>query len=100
MTTETAQTDSWRAQFIARKRNAPWPDAPWIDHIRQLAFERFCALGFPTGRDEDWRYTDVEPIATTVFEPAPAAAADADALAPFAQRNRLVFVNGRLARPV
>jgi Fe-S cluster assembly protein SufD len=100
MTAQTAQTDSWLAQFIARKRNAPWPDAPWIDHLRQSAFVRFCALGFPTGRDEDWRYTDVEPIVTTVFEPAPARSADADAIAPFAQRNRLVLVNGRLVRPI
>jgi Fe-S cluster assembly protein SufD len=100
MTAQTAQTDSWLAHFKARKRNAPWPDAPWIDQLRQSAFVRFCALGFPTGRDEDWRYTDVEPIATTVFEPAPAVAADADARAPFAQRNRLVFVNGRLQRPI
>jgi Fe-S cluster assembly protein SufD len=100
MTAQTAQTDSWVAQFLARKRNAPWPDAPWIDQLRQSAFVRFCVLGFPGGRDEDWRYTDVEPIATTVFEPAPAVAADVDALVPFAQRNRLVFVNGRLARPI
>jgi Fe-S cluster assembly protein SufD len=100
MTAQTAQTDSWLAQFIARKRNAPWPDAPWIDHLRQAAFVRFCALGFPTGRHEDWRYTDVEPIVTAVFKPAPARTADADALAPFAQRNRLVFVNGRLERPI
>jgi Fe-S cluster assembly protein SufD len=100
MSAQTVQTDSWLAQFIARKRTAPWPDAPWIDQLRQSAFGRFCALRFPTGRDEDWRYTDVEPIATTVFEPAPAVAADADALAPFAQRNRLVFVNGRLQRPI
>lgn len=100
MTVQTERTDPWLAQFIARKRNAPWPDAPWIDQLRQAAFARFCVLGFPTGRAEDWRYTDVEPITTTVFEPAPAAAADADALVPFAQRNRLVFVNGRPQRPI
>jgi Fe-S cluster assembly protein SufD len=100
MTAQTEQTDPWLAQFIARKRNAPWPDAPWIDQLRQAAFARFCAVGFPTGRDEDWRYTDVGPIATTGFEPAPAATADADRLVPFAQSNRLVFVNGRPQRPI
>jgi Fe-S cluster assembly protein SufD len=100
MTAQTAQTDTWFPQFVARKRNAPWPDAPWIDLLRQSAFGRFCALGFPTGRNEDWRYTDVEAIASTLFEPAPAATADADVLAPFTQGNRLVFVNGRLQRPI
>src|SRR5450755_4213248 len=96
----TAQTDSWLAQFTGQKRNAPGPDAPWIDQLRQSAFAQFSALRFPTVRDEDWRYTNVAPIATTVFEPAPAVAADADALAPFAPQNRLVFVNGRLQRPI
>jgi Fe-S cluster assembly protein SufD len=100
MTAQTAQTDTWLAQFIARKANAPWPDAPWIDLLRQSAFGRFCALGFPTGRNEDWRYTDVAPISMTSFEPAPAVTADADTLAPFARGNRLVFVNGRLVRPI
>jgi Fe-S cluster assembly protein SufD len=96
----TAQTDSWLAQFTGQKRNAPEPDAPWIDQLRQSAFARFSALRFPTVRDEDWRYTNVAPIAKTIFEPAPAVAADADALAPFAQHNRLVFVNGRIQRPI
>ncbi|MGD0474144.1 MAG: Fe-S cluster assembly protein SufD [Candidatus Velthaea sp.] len=100
MTAQTTPTDTWLSQFIARKRNAPWPDAPWIDLLRQAAFGRFCALGFPTARNEDWRYTDVEPIAATLFEPAPVTTADADTLAPFTRGNRLVFVNGRLQRPV
>jgi Fe-S cluster assembly protein SufD len=99
MTAQTAQTDTWYAQFVARKRGAPWPDAPWIDLLRQAAFGRFCALGFPTARNEDWRYTDVEPIAATPFKPAPVMTADADALAPFTRGARLVFVNGRLQRP-
>ena len=100
MTAQTTPTDTWLSQFIARKRNAPWPDAPWIDLLRQAAFGRFCALGFPTARNEDWRYTDVEPIAATLFEPAPVTTADADTLAPFTRGTRLVFVNGRLQRPV
>jgi Fe-S cluster assembly protein SufD len=31
--------------------------------IRQRAAERFRALGFPTTRDEEWRFTNVAPIA-------------------------------------
>ena len=36
---------------------------------------RFAALGFPTTRDEDWRFTNVMPIAELEFT---SAAADAD----------------------
>ena len=32
---------------------------------RREAFDRFAAAGFPTTRDEDWRFTPVAPIART-----------------------------------
>ncbi len=35
--------------------------------LRQEAFDRFTELGFPTSRDEDWRFTSVAPIARTAF---------------------------------
>jgi Fe-S cluster assembly protein SufD len=96
----TAQTGTWLAQFTGRQRTDPGPHEPWIDELRKSAFARFLDLRFPTLRDEDWRYTNVAPIAATAFEPAPAVAADADTFAPFAEQNRLVFVNGRLQRPI
>jgi Fe-S cluster assembly protein SufD len=93
----TAHTDSWLAQFTGQRPAGP--DAPRIERLRQAAFARFSALRFPTIRDEDWRFTNVAPIAKTVFEPAPAVSADADAVASFAQHNRLLFVNGRMQVP-
>jgi len=40
---------------------------PWLDKLRESAFARFAKLGFPTTRDEEWRFTNVAPIARTVF---------------------------------
>jgi Fe-S cluster assembly protein SufD len=96
----TAPVNCWEAQFAGRKQAASWPDAAWIDQLRESGFARFSALRFPTLRDEDWRYTNVAPIAKTVFEPAPAVEADGGDHAAYASGNRFVFVNGRLVRPV
>jgi len=69
---------------------------------RREAFDRFATAGFPTSRDEEWRFTPLTPLARTEWRldgssaaPSPAA----DLLAPF-QFGRpdwttLVFVNGR-----
>ncbi len=75
----------------------------WLHPLRESALARFAALGFPTTKDEDWRFTSVAPIANTRFrlaqEVQPAVAAEA--LAPFTfdglASHRLVFVNGRYA---
>jgi Fe-S cluster assembly protein SufD len=76
---------------------------PWLAPIRRAAMDRFAAVGFPTTRDEDWRFTDVSSIAQTAFQ---AASAGATALAPEAISGllfhglagpRLVFVDGRYA---
>lgn len=34
-------------------------DVPWVRLARESAFGRFAARGFPTRRDEEWKYTDV-----------------------------------------
>ncbi|MGB9625230.1 MAG: Fe-S cluster assembly protein SufD, partial [Phycisphaerae bacterium] len=74
----------------------------WMAPIRKAAISRFAEMGFPTTRDEEWRFTNVAPIAGAVFrrvEPAPPPGREA--VSPFllgaAARNRLVFVNGHFA---
>jgi len=72
-----------------------------LEQMRQDAARCFSELGFPTTRDEDWRFTNVAPIAKTQFQPAPQAAMgsiDGDleqSLVPCGDALRLVFVNGR-----
>jgi Fe-S cluster assembly protein SufD len=76
--------------------------APWVVRLRESAFDRFEQLGFPTTRDEEWKYTNVAPIAKLGFEPVSepvtADASDSFQLASFtneeSRKSQLVFVNG------
>jgi Fe-S cluster assembly protein SufD len=74
--------------------------ASWLAKLRRSAIERFSALGFPTTRHEDWKYTNVDPITGLDFSlPQPSgveAAADDLLSLSFADgaENRLVFVDG------
>lgn len=43
----------------------------WMARLREAAMSRFNELGFPTLRDEEWKYTNVAPIAESRFLPAP-----------------------------
>jgi Fe-S cluster assembly protein SufD len=64
--------------------------------------ERSVELGFPTARDEDWKFTNLAPLARKEFTPAAeGGGVTLDDLAPFVFRGqesaRLVFVNGSYA---
>jgi Fe-S cluster assembly protein SufD len=80
---------------VAERVTAP----AWLAALREQGAARFAELGFPTTRDEEWRFTPVAPIAEAGFGPAAPATVTAAALAPFifghAEWPRLVFVNGR-----
>jgi Fe-S cluster assembly protein SufD len=60
-------TEAWLAEFTAQAKTEPWVQA-----LRAAAFERFAELGFPTTRDEEWRFTNVAPIARAPWKNAPA----------------------------
>jgi Fe-S cluster assembly protein SufD len=63
---------------------------------REAQLQRFLALGFPTKRLEDWKYTDLSPLAEMTFAPANDEALP-DLSAHFIEGcDRVVFVNGRL----
>ena len=69
--------------------------------VRDAAFARFVEQGFPTTRLEEWRHTNVAPIAKTTFVRAPEAHISAEAAEPylFAEEipHRIVLMNGRLS---
>ena len=52
------------ARFHADSESAT---APWLTGLRRKAFRRFEDLGFPTTRQEEWRFTNVKRIAETEF---------------------------------
>ncbi len=75
----------------------------WLEPIRRAAMERFAATGFPTARDEEWRFTPVTSIAQQSWRPAVGGGEDVtrEQLAPFmfghTEWCTLVFVNGEYA---
>ena len=84
------------SQFAAA---APAPQ--WLPPLRQAGIASFAAAGFPTLQDEDWRFTNVAPIANLPFTLASEALVngaeskliDESAFAKLTG-HRLVFVNG------
>ena len=100
MTGVAEQPNVYASRFPAFARENGGP--AWLLRIREEAMERFAALGFPTTHDEEWRFTNVTPIARRVFEPSGEipnlSAADLDGMLYAAPGEcRLVFVNGRFA---
>ena len=92
-----------------RRRRFP---SPAIEEVREQAFERFAAAGWPGPRDEEWRHINVASIVETPFRPVDGGAerrpvsvpAELAALAgEIGEHPRLVFSDGRyvpsLSRP-
>lgn len=85
---------------------APWSgaatgvpaEAPWLAERRTHARAAFLGGGFPSLRDEDWKYTDVRAIASRRFRPGAGRAVTPDAIAAasFAAAgvHELRFING------
>jgi Fe-S cluster assembly protein SufD len=100
---EVKQQETYFARFAELEKRRAGKEPSWLQKIRKAAFERFAELGFPTIRNEEWKYTSVAPIARTPFRPS------ADYLAPvgvrrskdlneatFADCIPLHFYNGRI----
>jgi Fe-S cluster assembly protein SufD len=89
--------------FLAERASR---EPSWLTAIRQTALARFRVLGFPTLRDEEWRFTPIAPVAETVFRTAREITANVTAanlepfLPPGTAGPRIVFVNGRFSAPL
>lgn len=97
----TGVRDSYLETFSQFENGAAGNGAGWLRSIRRGAIARFSELGFPTTRDEDWRFTNVAAIADTSFSLPQDGRVELgpQALEPFrfsgSACSQLVFVNGR-----
>ena len=89
-----AYADDFAARAAARAKE---PEG--LRSLRERAFARFAELGFPTMRQEAWRFTNVGPIARTTYARATSRAVAAADVAPwlYAGAAHLVFVDGVFA---
>ena len=97
----TGVRDSYLESFSRFENGAAGNGADWLRSIRRGAIARFCELGFPTTRDEDWRFTNVAAIADTSFSLPQDGRVELgpQALEPFrfsgSACSQLIFVDGR-----
>lgn len=92
--------DAYFAQFAKLARETTG-ESSWLRALRQTAMDRFAALGFPSTRNEDWKYTNVTPIVKAAFQPAEKTigaltreSVAREQLTTLQCDTRLVFVNG------
>ena len=102
MVAEIAHTNVYDAAFRELLRQQSGEPA-WLRRAREDAFAEFDRVGFPTVREEDWKYTNTALIARTAFTPSfESATALNGELSKFtfeeARDSRLVFVNGIFQR--
>ena len=95
------QTDPHLKAFERFEQAGANRQPPWLFPLRKAGIARFAELGFPTLKHEDWRFTNVAPLAKLPFRPVFEASRDGltkDSLAQFPLAKlsgaRLVFVNG------
>ena len=72
----------------------------WVKERREHAAKRFAEVGFPTTRQEDWRFTNIAPIAEAKFAPAQGSFTQAASLIASVKvpgAVRLAIVNGEFA---
>jgi len=93
--------DHYAAEFERVAAGLAGHSVPWLRELRQQAIARFVDRGFPTPRDEDWKYTRTTAIEKRKFSHAAGRefAMDMERVDELLQAEsaaqRLVFINGR-----
>ena len=65
----TAITSRYAAEYQTIAPALPGQNLPWLQALRTKALEQFSAQGFPSPREEEWRYTNVSGIERKLFAP-------------------------------
>ena len=94
----------YASEFATLEKEFYGSEPEWLRALRGSGLARFQKVGFPTLKDEAWKYTNVAPIAKQHFLPAVRLQGDGVSLdrvrpATFTQfeGSEIVFVNGRYA---
>ncbi len=65
----TAIASRYTAEYPTIAPSLPGQNLVWLTALRQEALSKFSALGFPSLREEEWRYTNVSAIEKKLFAP-------------------------------
>ena len=98
MVTELVKSEnSYQTAFRSVRELSP--TVPWLELVRSSAIDRFEQLGFPSVREEDWKYTNLAALAKENFVPATTSTESVDVSGfsyPETEGAHLVVVNGFL----
>ncbi len=89
--------------FKRFEKTSAGKDTPWLHKRREEAIETFSKLGFPSVQNEDWRFTNIAPIARNSFRISEdgyvrLSKDDINLFElPGLKCNQLVFINGRFS---
>ncbi len=104
MVTELQKENSYQEAFRALQKGGGVVGSSRLSQLREGAMGRFVELGFPSVKEEEWKYTNITAIARADFRPAvsseqpPASEAELEPISsvPETSSSQLVFVDGAL----
>jgi Fe-S cluster assembly protein SufD len=97
----TANLDHFISEYETARQLRSRRDPDRLAGLREAAFQRFLSVGFPSTRDEEWRFTSVAPIAERAFTLGAARSSEAPGVdvdrwrLPGPLAAELVFIDGR-----
>lgn len=94
MVTELVKSEnSYQAAFRSVR-----PTVAWLELVRNSAMDRFEQLGFPSVKEEDWKYTNLATLAKEEFVPVTSSSTDALEIQAYPEtaETHLVVVDGFL----
>jgi Fe-S cluster assembly protein SufD len=103
MTAHSAAQDHYISHFADNEAELAGDSPAWLAPVRRAAIEHFAILGFPTRKNEAWKYTNVSPILKASFNPSPSGAESVRRedlralLLDDVIEHSIVFVDGRFA---
>ena len=98
----TALASRYAAEYQTVVAALPGQTLAWLTALRGEALEQFSAQGFPSPREEEWRYTNVSAIEKKLFSPVirvTASAVDSDWLKSYQLEDAwsVVLVDGHFS---
>lgn len=99
MSMSLVNSNTYLESLLQGQPRLPASPLAWFNQLRANAVDHAGRLKLPTTRDEEWRFTDLSPLARQSFQPARAAAAlqaaDVEHFSVAEAAIRLVFVDGK-----
>lgn len=95
----TIVADSLYQQLVSSFQELDTQEPSHLTTLRQEAFERFQQEGFPTVKNEEWKYTNIHPLINATYALSPSINPDAadvnKANIPGLDAHRIVLINGQ-----